>query len=62
MSETIPDNRKKRGRPKVGSTLVGLRLDPDLLTWLDTERAKLDPAPSRPEFIRQLIEDFRSKE
>lgn len=36
-----------------------VRLQPDLLAWLDAERAKLDPEPSRPEFIRQLIENLR---
>ncbi|MCT8328271.1 ribbon-helix-helix domain-containing protein [Albidovulum sediminis] len=48
---------KRRGRPATGlGTLIGVRLQPDLLAWVDAERAKLDPAPSRPEFIRQLIE------
>jgi hypothetical protein len=48
--------KKKVGRPAVNATPITLRLAPDLLAWVDTERAKLDPEPSRPEFIRQLIE------
>ena len=53
----VPENEKRpRGRPPVNSTSINLRLPPDLLEWLDTERAKLTPEPSRPEFIRLLIE------
>jgi hypothetical protein len=52
--------KKKVGRPAVNSTPITLRLPPDLLSWVDTERAKLDPEPSRPEFIRGLIEAARN--
>lgn len=53
----MPESEKKRmGRPPVNSTPITLRLPPDLLAWVDAERAKLEPEPSRPEFIRQLIE------
>lgn len=53
----MPESKKRKmGRPRVDSTSINLRLQPDLLAWVDAERAKLDPAPSRPEFIRQLIE------
>ncbi|WP_416339739.1 ribbon-helix-helix protein, CopG family [Paracoccus sp. (in: a-proteobacteria)] len=53
----MPETKKKRiGRPPVNSTSINLRLPPDLLAWVDAERARLDPEPSRPEFIRQLIE------
>ncbi len=34
-----------------------VRLNPELLAWVDTERAKLDPEPTRPEFIRQVLEE-----
>lgn len=51
--------KKKVGRPAVNSTPITLRLPPDLLGWVDAERAKLDPEPSRPEFIRRLIEERR---
>jgi hypothetical protein len=56
MSES---GKKKMGRPRVDSTPITLRLAPDLLAWVDAERAKLDPQPTRPEFIRQLIERSR---
>ena len=59
MTETIPVNKKSRGRPRVGATLVGVRVDPDLLAWIDSERAKLDPEPTRPELIRRIVERAR---
>ncbi|XQZ48900.1 hypothetical protein E2977_07200 [Paracoccus yeei] len=54
------DTRKRMGRPATGQgTPVMVRLQPDLLDWLDAERAKLAPEPSRPEFIRMTLEDKR---
>jgi hypothetical protein len=54
--------QNKRGRPATGKGLtVGVRLQPELIAWVDAERAKLDPEPSRPEFIRQLIEKVKSE-
>ncbi len=38
-----------------------VRLQPELLAWVDVERAKIDPEPSRPEFIRQLIETGKTR-
>lgn len=59
----MPETVKKRiGRPPVNSTSINLRLAPDLLAWLDEERAKLDPAPSRPEFIRAVLEAKRHED
>ncbi|MGC9448570.1 hypothetical protein [Cereibacter johrii] len=57
MPETV---KKKIGRPPVNSTSINLRLAPDLLAWLDEERAKIEPTPSRPEMVRNLIEAVRS--
>lgn len=45
-----------RGRPRVDATPITLRLAPALLAWLDSERAKADDEPSRPEMIRRIIE------
>lgn len=48
--------RKKRGPAPTGKGVqVVVRMQPDLLTWVDVERAKLDPVPSRPEFIRAIL-------
>lgn len=38
-----------------------VRLQPDLLTWLDAEREKLDPVPSRPEMVRRYLEQQRDQ-
>ncbi|GAB1378658.1 hypothetical protein MASR1M49_15040 [Pararhodobacter aggregans] len=58
----MPEKEKRpRGRPPVHSTPINLRLPPDLLAWLDTERAKLDPEPTRPEFIRQVLEERKGQ-
>ena len=60
ISQQQNDTKKKMGRPATGQgTPIMVRLQPDLLAWLDTERAKLDPEPSRPEMIRQLLEERR---
>ena len=49
--------QNKRGRPATGKGVqVVVRLQPDLLAWLDTERAKQDDQPSRPDMIRRVLE------
>lgn len=61
QEKTVLTRKGKRGPAPTGKgTLIGVRLQPDLLDWVDAERAKIDPEPSRPEFIRQLIEDRRA--
>lgn len=58
MTGAIPDNKKPRGRPKVGSEFVGVRVPPDLLADLDQWIAEQpEPRPSRPEAIRLLVAD-----
>lgn len=52
MSETT---KNKGGRPPVNATPVTVRIPPDMLAWLDAEREKLDPQPSRPEMVRQML-------
>lgn len=54
--------KKKRGPAPTGKGVqVVVRLQPDLLSWLDAERAKLDPEPSRPEMIRIYLEERRGR-
>lgn len=56
----MPQPEKKRmGRPPVNATPVTVRIPPALLAWLDAERAKLKPEPTRPEFIRQALERLK---
>lgn len=38
-----------------------VRLQPDQLDWLDAERAKLDPVPSRPEMIRIFLAERQGR-
>lgn len=58
QEKAVLTRKGKRGPAPTGKgTLIGVRLQPDLLAWVDAERAKLEPEPSRPEFIRQLIEE-----
>lgn len=54
--------KKKMGRPPVNSTPITVRLTPVQLEWLDAERAKLEPEPTRPEFVRQVLEYRRKGE
>ncbi|WBU53329.1 hypothetical protein [Paracoccus sp. SCSIO 75233] len=58
MSES---KKKKMGRPRVDSTPITVRLAPDQLDWLDEQRTKLDPEPSRPEMIRRLMEEWKGR-
>lgn len=51
--------KNKGGRPRTNATPITLRLPPDLLVWVDAERAKIKPEPTRPQFIRQLIEHIK---
>lgn len=48
-------NRKKRA--PVTGTLVGVRIQPEMLARIDALRSKSKPKLSRPEAIRMLIVD-----
>ncbi|WP_281353112.1 hypothetical protein [Paracoccus litorisediminis] len=39
-----------------------VRLHPDLLAWLDAEREKIVPPPTRPEMIRRLMGSMAIKQ
>ena len=57
----MPESQGKRmGRPPVNSTPVTVRIPPELLSWIDEQRSKLDDVPSRPEFIRKILEKAKS--
>lgn len=60
--KTVLTRKGKRGPLPTGKgTLVGVRLQPDILAWLDDERAKLDPEPTRPEMVRIYLEERRGR-
>jgi hypothetical protein len=48
-------NKKRIGRPPVGSTLVGVRLPPAELAALDAWIAEQKDRQTRPEAIRRMI-------
>lgn len=57
MMEASEDIKKsKRGRPKVSTTPLMVRVEPVLLSQLDDWRRREDDLPTRPEAIRRLIE------
>lgn len=60
QEKTVLTRKGKRGPAPTGKgTLIGVRLQPDLLAWLDAQRVKIEPEPSRPEMIRLLMEERR---
>ena len=47
---------QKRGRPATGKgTPIQVRIQPDMLEWLDRERKKATPEKTRPEMVRWLL-------
>lgn len=62
MSASITDNRKRgRGRPPVGSTLVGVRFPPDELAALDSWINRQGDGLSRPEAVRRIVAKVAGK-
>lgn len=60
QAKTVLTRKGKRGPAPTGKgTMIGVRLQPDLLDWLDSERAKQDDQPSRPEMIRRMLEKVK---
>jgi hypothetical protein len=58
MSDAIHGTRKKRGRPKIGSAQVQVRMPPDELAILDRFIAENHPEMTRPEAIRECIRQW----
>ena len=56
-ASTINPSKKPRGRPKVDSEQVNLRLTRDMLDALD-KFVDRDAIPSRPEAIRLILKDW----
>jgi hypothetical protein len=54
---SITDDRKRRGRPKVGSVSVGVRFPPDELANLDGWIEKQDGDLGRPEAVRRIVKE-----
>jgi len=55
-------NEACKPRPKETGTLIGVRLQPDLLAFIDSLCQRHDPPLSRPEAIRQALNALRMAE
>lgn len=55
---SISGAKKTRGRPKVGSTSLNVRMPPDELALLDRFIAEQKPDMSRPEALRFAFKDW----
>jgi hypothetical protein len=55
---SINNIKKSRGRPRVDSEAVLVRLERKQLDALDAMGAEKEPAQSRPESIRQILGEF----
>jgi len=55
VMDAIPDIRKTRGRPKVGSTGVLVKFMPDQLAALDAWIDAQGGGMSRPEAVRRIV-------
>lgn len=53
--------KNRGGRPRTDATPITVRIYPEMLDWLDAQRAKLHPEPSRPEMIRQILESAKDE-
>lgn len=64
IMSTLNDAKKPKGRPKVDSEAVNVRLERKVLDSLDAWRREQLDLPTRPEAIRRLVEaglDAQSK-
>jgi len=53
--------KPKRGRPRVDSEAINVRMSLDMIAVLDGYRRTLDDIPSRPEAIRRIILAYLSE-
>ncbi|MDR0807686.1 MAG: ribbon-helix-helix protein, CopG family [Gemmobacter sp.] len=58
MNASTHDNTKRRKRPVETGTLVGVRLQADLLSGLDAAAEAAGDEPSRPEMIRRIAATY----
>lgn len=55
MSDTIDNIKKSRGRPKVDTEPVLVRLPVTMISAIEAYRREQAEIPSRPEAIRQML-------
>lgn len=59
---SIDSAKKPKGRPKVDSEAVNVRMERDLIERVDAYRRFEPDLPSRPEAIRRLVEKALASE
>ncbi|WJY21202.1 ribbon-helix-helix protein, CopG family [Fontisubflavum oceani] len=60
--QPIDDIMKSRGRPKVDTAPVMVRMPTELIERLDEVRRDTEDLPSRPELIRRIVEEWLSQQ
>ncbi|MCV2449287.1 ribbon-helix-helix protein, CopG family [Paracoccus sp. DMF] len=61
QEKTVLTRKGKRGPAPTGKgTLIGVRVQPDLLDWIDAKRA--DTGQTRPDFMRDLLDNYMKAE
>lgn len=61
QEKTVLTRKGKRGPAPTGKgTLIGVRIQPKLLDWIDAKRAHT--AQTRPDFMRDLLDDCMKAE
>lgn len=59
---SIDSAKKSKGRPKVDSEAINVRMERDLIDRIDAYRRDEPGLPTRPEAIRRLVEKGLSGE
>lgn len=49
---------KSRGRPKVDTSPITVRMSDEMIAQLDAVRRNAEDLPSRPELIRRIVEEW----
>jgi hypothetical protein len=57
ITMSIDGAKKSKGRPKVDSEAVNVRMEREMIACVDEYRRSQPDLPSRPEAIRRLVDD-----
>lgn len=58
MTKAIDNTKKTRGRPKVQTEPVMVRLPTSMIAAIESYRREREEIPSRPEAIRQMLAEW----
>ena len=63
QEKTVLSQKGRRGPAPTGKgLLIGVRVQPELLAWLDAKRAAFDPELTRPQMMRRVLEEVMKAE